>query len=497
MLQVLTYNIYNASGEYCFTATYEEIIDTAQAKKLPYGEYTLVAPYVGQAKRVIGCIRAPAEYKPMLIEAIELCLMLGSSEKIAISERQAAENKIKASIQIYEIAEAIIYQLHTNLVRCKMSISDYTSVFRFLDKNGAVWKDLPHREHSSAEARDNFRKAFVSLTKNVFGTEHLSTCLADVGLGDPENATDKTAYGNYAREVDFFLNLGADLNGVCSDFPEHGTLLHQYLAYEMYRSTDFFNFLRSKAPVVPFNYAAQDAEQKTPLVIALYTRNTQAVSTLVSLAYRGGDVGLNIPDVWGRTPLMLACAFGLLPVVKLLLTLGADPALQDTQGRAFPDYAELPEKELKTVLGTMVHPDRAVGLDHSYLYAPDRSRNPYCLFDKEIVTGADQQKHFIVLSPLQEHQERLVKVLNILSLKHGRLNRGKDHQATHRALAELNYVKAQIKLTQGKETFYSECKKGQASVRAYIQSDEGQSCIKKLLEQNREKVSEKKSVLSI
>jgi len=73
---------------------------------------------------------------------------------------------------------------------------------------------------------------------------------------------------------------------------------------------------------------ARDDRQRTPLIVALESRNSEAALMLI---HHKADVTATLPSS-GRQPLAIACAKGLQEVIERLVTVGAPLDAQGTDG---------------------------------------------------------------------------------------------------------------------------------------------------------------------
>jgi ankyrin repeat protein len=452
--------------------------DEIQGKTLnfPQGEYGLYAPYIGVAERPLGDSTHIPDLRIKLTRAIELCMTLaGVDGSLSISKRKEHEEELKVSLREYQISQSIIRQYYFNFLNLKAPIEKHRPIFTFLMANGARWRHLLNLD--DVNFQNLYKPMILALGKDIFGTEALSDTLAATTPWGPNPGTSRPGFEHYKRAAEFYLELGVDLNGKRFDSPEHGTFLHQCLAYEAVFVKELMDFLASKRntarPHTCFNFAAQDGDGKTPLMIAIATRNIEAAFRLLELCDKQKiDIGLDLKDKKGRTPLMLAAAFGLPSIVEALLKNNANPHLTDPNARKFTDYLALPDPELKDVLSLMVHPERG-DTGHSYLIANDAGKSPYCLYEdgESSAEGDAQIKHFIVLSPLPQHQARLQKVVDILKAQVKRL-KSKGGLEWEAAQASLEFVTNQISVL-GRKTFMAESKEGQIVVKAYLSSANG------------------------
>ncbi len=478
------YEISDQTGQVFFADNHDKISDHAFESKMPKKMYTLRAPYIGTAKRELGVPLHKDHYFPELTIAIENCLALGL-DPLSREDRIQKEQSIALSLKKYEISYCVIYQLYSNILRNSLPIEKFKDIFLFLEKQGAAWHHIPFPDEESVLEKN--RVVFAGLVKSVFGSARASEGLGNVTVGDPPNSKEKTGFGYFKKAVDFFLGIGAHLNGVSLESPEQGSFLHRYLAYENPFSVELIDLLESKRilgkPNTHFNYTQQDGEGKTPLIIAIATRNIKAIYKLLALNQKSGiDIGLNISNQEGQTPLMLACAFGLPIVVQALLRQKANPDLQDAKQRTFSDYLKLVPLEQTKVISMLVHPERGSQVSQSYVFANDTGKSPYCLYedDEKVVSGDAQRSHFVVLSPLPKHQAQIQKVLEILQneLKIAtKQKQGKPKIEEIQGAIEYIIFQNRQAIIPGAKTFLVECQEGQLEVARYLDSVPGKQAI--------------------
>lgn len=84
---------------------------------------------------------------------------------------------------------------------------------------------------------------------------------------------------------------------------------------------------------------AKASPQDMKGMTALNYAAEQTDPAILGLLLAAGKEQIDVPDMYGRTPLMNACRLGNPECVKLLLDSGADATLKDKQGRIAPMFA--------------------------------------------------------------------------------------------------------------------------------------------------------------
>lgn len=478
-INTIHYEVSDETGKVLFSECHDKVGDKACELKLPRKVYTIKAPYIGTTKRVIGVPLSRELYVNDLLTVVEYCMQLGE-KSLLLTERLKKEEFIVSRLKTYEISYSVIYQLYAHLVRTSVPIEKFKDVFLFLEKHGALWDHIPFPTVAANLEKD--RKIFRDLVQKVFGSNKTSNILASISPDYSIDSKEKFPFGTYQKTMDYFLDLGANLNGVNPESPEFGTFLHRYLAHETPKAPDLIDLLESKR--IPnkinthFDYCHQDGEGKTPLIIAIATRNLPAIYKLLSLNKKGIDVGLNLADREGRTPLMLACAFGLPLVVQVMLSLKPNLDLQDVQQRTFMDYLSLNSDDLRKVLSMLVHPERGNQANHSYVLDMDGGLSPFCLYEdnEKLVSGDMQQSYFVVLSPLPKHQAQIQKLLEVLQKEEKNAHKNKDKPKVEKIQKSRAYILDQTK-RMGTKTFLAECQEGQLEVKKYLDSNAGKLAV--------------------
>lgn len=179
------------------------------------------------------------------------------------------------------------------------------------------------------------------------------------------------------------LMADCDINGRIDDFDN--TTLHYLLALEHEaKAIEFLDLLNQRHKLSLLDLRAQDIYGKTPLLMAVAMNLNKVVSYLLSLQRQGKDIGMNMPDHQGRTPLMISAALGYTESFKALHTHQADLSLRDQQGHDLSWYASAPLSAIQEILRSLtIHPDRPTTLHWSHLYSESRGNIPWVLVDKQ------------------------------------------------------------------------------------------------------------------
>ena len=119
----------------------------------------------------------------------------------------------------------------------------------------------------------------------------------------------------------------------------------------------------SSLPTIQFLIAAgaplcaQTTHGHTPFQIACYNNNSEIAFYLGTLMIEKG-YNINSHNKNGLTALHLACFHGFLKVVKMLLSLGADPYILTPEGdNAFNIACKHDRKEVVEYLGSLMYPN--------------------------------------------------------------------------------------------------------------------------------------------
>lgn len=148
--------------------------------------------------------------------------------------------------------------------------------------------------------------------------------------------------------LDYFIEHKCDLNLQAHRFQRdayQGTILHSLLANE---NVDLAMHILNKAKEeeVSIDPTIQDVEGKTIVLMGALLRAHAFIETCFQNI--GAD-GVNIADEQGMSPLHYACLFGDEKTIKILMQHGADPTLQDNNGKTALDMLTLDNNEAKAV----------------------------------------------------------------------------------------------------------------------------------------------------
>lgn len=435
---------------------YYQFNTNPNAQSLPRNRYEVYTPVIGKHFQILG--KKSEDYREALTQLIRILLYEDDS---------TCQQAIKKYLTIYEVVESIIYQFYFNLKinhepwqkNKKNILEKKKPIFISLLQHGATWLDILDNK----KKLNNLTKEEVieDLTTYVYGPDSLGHFLASADLGGLKG------FETYCKKANFLLKIGANINGINTIAPQFGSFLHRYLANELAFGVELIEFIESKrltnSSNTHFNYRLTDEMNQTPLLIAILTRQEQVVLKLLRLHEKGIDVGINIPDKHGRTPLLIAAAVGLPTTVSILLKSGANPLTKDKQGLSFNDYMSLNDDLLKQLLLPFLHPDRGNLTRHSYLYNNDVLSIPLCLYEdnEKEQFGDDQYSHLVVLSPLPHHQIRLNKIITFLK---------KEDPLKKPYATDLLKSVIKQKIVIGDKTILAVCKEGQKEVQKELQS---------------------------
>ncbi len=429
----------------------QELQKKAEIHGLPQQLYQIYAPVIGFNRLMMGIPASRDVYLPKLKEVLQAILSgQFDTQKVAIK---------KSIEESHEVATSIIYQLYFNLsknytpweAKKKEVLAQYKELFSQLEAFGAEWCSI----------RLKNQLAFDDLARYVFTADSLTKAIGDAEIGGEQG------FDKFKELINIYLPLGANINAsmVCnSDF---GTFLHYYLAFELPYATKLIQFIESKRnrqAHTQFDYEAKDGFGRTPLLIALITRQEDAVLQLLVLNQKGIKTGINIVDNNGCSPLLFAAALGMKKVVAELLKQGANPLMKDKNGLGLSDYAHFSEEQIVELVSPLLRAERGCEVNHSYLYYNDIWATPLCFYehDEAEKAGDEQIPHLVVLSPLSPHKEKLERLVNYLKQEAKRGNK--------EAKTLLPFVNQQIDRVLEKETFVQVCQNGQELVRAHLSS---------------------------
>lgn len=220
---------------------------------------------------------------------------------------------------------------------------------------------------------------------------------------------------NSLKTTRALLNAGLNINDRMENHFGN-TLLHYLIALEISNLTDYIQLMeeiRIENPEIPpLDYTLQDKQGKTALFLAVGLRLTKIVDEILAVKdiLEVIDVGINIADEFGRTPLMIAAALRDNTTYNKLIQRGADINAIDKQGRSVAWYKNAPEEEIKAILRFVsIDPDRGCRVTHSHAYLlSDSSSPPLVMVDQ---TG---KECLLPLSPKKPSKD-LLKAAIILA----------------------------------------------------------------------------------
>lgn len=274
--------------------------------------------------------------------------------------------------------------------------------FHFLVENNAKYKHCLAGAYGVPSI-----EVFTSLLE-IYGVE------ASIPEGDTLNLIQLSLTSHYDNtaldKIKALFLAGANINARIDEAYQN-TVMHYIIALEhnIPIVIKFIDFIENIMPKISqckekswdFDYTIQDKFGKTSLLLAVGLNATQVVEKLLKnvLEKNKKDIGLNIPDVEGRTPCMIAAALGHLDILKQLIKAGADCYVKDKQGRDLMWYANAPGEELSNILKSVsVHPDRIACVNNSYLYSSTREAFPVVLVEENT-----KKEHLLLLSRQEPH----------------------------------------------------------------------------------------------
>jgi hypothetical protein len=312
----------------------------------------------------------------------------------ALKEAKHA-NEIPAEIQSYFINPKVVYsaltRTFTGLVSLGLSKSDQKSrtkaileaCIQYLNSQhaGGLIQGMPTNRllrstvEDEKESADDYFQAFKTMydflypyTLQMNSPPHFSLFHLMLSSSKKKQETLKLALKHIVthRDADYpTLNLNA------VEGKHQGNILHNAIANEdaptARRLIDIFEELRAEG-IEPFDYAQNDAEGKTILSIAAKSRLPLVVQRLMELKRQGIDIGFEVPDNEGRSPLLIAAALGQDKIVETLLENGANLDAIDNYGRGIDFYMQAPPLEVAAILHSIfTRPERSINSMHSYL----------------------------------------------------------------------------------------------------------------------------------
>lgn len=206
------------------------------------------------------------------------------------------------------------------------------------------------------------------------------------------------------EKLRFAVENGVDIH---QSHHEHGNLLHVIIANELQFVPTIIEELEKfrQNKKCQFDYRLQDAEGKTPLLIATKLNHQLTIRALCKLSKQNIDIGINIPDQEGRTPLLIAAALGNVEAVKLLLDNGADLQAVDKEGRGIEFYMNASEQLIRSILLSIhVEPERDVNAPHNWLSFND-------IFAMPLASDKSKELHHrVLISQKKEHFQLIREV---------------------------------------------------------------------------------------
>jgi ankyrin repeat protein len=176
-------------------------------------------------------------------------------------------------------------------------------------------------------------------------------------------------YLDYNEHQGDYQNIKKQFNG---QNISSGTILHITLANEDFYFNDQFNGLIKyySAKLLldgfvnegkkSFDWNSQDIEGKTVLLMACKMRATEIVQRLCKLT--DFDIDVNLPDMYGNTPLHYACALGDVTSFGALIEFGANINIKNKQQKTPKDFLDLKQQEVEEILKSIsINPNRNMG----------------------------------------------------------------------------------------------------------------------------------------
>lgn len=240
------------------------------------------------------------------------------------------------------------------------SVTEMQELIQVLIECGASYQHLLASPHSAS--------MFVYYTA-YFGRENLNKPILNSTL----TITIVTVGSEKVlQKLQLAINAGVDVNATHQSY---GTFLHVLTANE--KSLAVLECMKvltenETKKKCKFDYTIRDSEGKTLLLLAVKTNQTTIIQKLQEYHHQGKDVGVDIADNAGRTPLLLAAALGNKVAVQALLDMGANVTCVDKQGRGLNWYATAPKEEVIKILSSIhIEPNRDKYAPHNWLYFND------------------------------------------------------------------------------------------------------------------------------
>jgi ankyrin repeat protein len=162
--------------------------------------------------------------------------------------------------------------------------------------------------------------------------------------------------GNFSHSPLKFLrplwSLGGDPN---QQHPIIGNLLHQLLLdFEAKLALIIIDELLTNSAIPKFDFAARNANGDTLLLLAIKTRQITILKKLFAIYdLQAINIGLNIKDNEGRTPMMLAAALGFVQAVVFLQRAKADVSLVDNANHSLSFYMHASSDLIRSILASV------------------------------------------------------------------------------------------------------------------------------------------------
>ncbi len=276
-------------------------------------------------------------------------------------------------------------------------------LFKMLVEDGALYK------HCLAENFFNVNHESLEHFIKIFGLEGITPTHLYL------NPLTRCLLANDMKSVKLLVKAGTDVNAR-TDLIFNNTHLHYLIALEREDLAIAFIELVERArnkhrvKLNPIDFTLQDNQEKTALLLAVGLGFEKLVTRLLKLhADTKFDVGINTPDKFGRTPVMIAAALGMNNIRKMLIAANADMTMKDHNGRNVEWYMTAPIDEIRAILTSVsVNPDRGYYCSfRSYLYSNTTTAYPWVLVDQE------NREHLLLLTASPLHFQLLQKALSL------------------------------------------------------------------------------------
>ena len=258
-------------------------------------------------------------------------------------------------------------------------------------------------------------------------------------------------------KIKLSIQRGADPN---LTHETHGTVLHIALANESVELAlsliNLFEELKCN-----FDYSIRDGEGKTVLMLATLLNQKPVIERLAVLHTQKKDIGVNIQDTIGRTPLMIAAVLWRPKIIKILYDLGADLEICDSNGTNIDGYLNANATTISAILKSIfVEAERSVSAPHNWIYFNDPMSLPMA-YDE-----SDEPEKRILISKKAKHWALIEKVLNIARTQ-------KDNPSLYM------HIFHQVK-SLAEESVLENCLKGQKLAKFMIETYRKEKITKKM-----------------